>query len=206
MDRAAVHADAAATSQSSADEEPPWETVPGALVHLEWLNRAFAAAQVAAASFEQPELLSRAHLAKDQLAVVQKYTRICERFRDYGAKLLTKQRPLVPVRFPVKPLPNTRVMINERLGRSYANFVRHLHEQTLSIAPQRLAPVTSADMAQVVEFVQTMTRRVDGAGRVLPQPRPVEAAARQRAQPEGAGQDRAAVGARRAAARLGLGL
>jgi len=156
MDRAAVHADAAATSQSSADEEPPWETVPGAPVHLEWLNRAFAAAQVAAASFEQPELLSRAHLAKDQLAVVQKYTRICERFRDYGAKLLTKQRPLVPVRFPVKPLPNTRVMINERLGRSYANFVRHLHEQTLSIAPQRLAPVTSADMAEVVEFVQTM--------------------------------------------------
>ena len=156
MDRAAVHADAAATSQSSADEEPPWENVPGAPVHLEWFERAFAAAQVAAASFEQPELLSRAHLARDQLGVVQKYTRICERFRDYGAKLLTKQRPLVPVRFPVKPLPNTRVMINERLGRSYANFVRHVHEQTLSIAPQRLAPVTNADMAEVVEFVQTM--------------------------------------------------
>ena len=156
MEDAAV-AQSEPMSHSSADEEAPWETVPGAPVHLEWMDRAFAAVHDGVnAAFEHPELLSRAHLAKDQLAVVQKYTRICERFEAYSAKLLTKQRPLVPVRFPVKPLPNTRVAINECLGRSYANFVRRVHEQTLSLAPHRLAHTTSSDMAEVVEFVQTM--------------------------------------------------
>ena len=79
----------------------------------------------------------------------------------------------------------------------------HAHAPALRALRQAVPRV--ARQAAGVD-AQPLPRRVDGAGRVLPQPRPVEAAARQRAQPEGAGQDRAAVGARRAAARLGLGL
>ena len=64
---------------------------------LEWMDRAFAAVHggVAARPLSTPSAAVARALAKDQLAVVQKYTRICERFEAYSAKLLTKQRPLV---------------------------------------------------------------------------------------------------------------
>ena len=138
---------------SSAEDEEPWEAVSGDGVHSEWIARA---AEAVAGAGDRPDILSDSMLAKDQLVLVQKYTRICDRLQAYGAKLLTKQRPLVPVRFPIRPLPNTRVAMDEMIGRSFANFCRHVHHTTLSVGQHRLAPMTPNIMAEVVEFVQVM--------------------------------------------------
>ena len=138
---------------SSTEDEDSWEAASGDGVHAEWMARAV---EAVASAKDRPDLLSDSMLARDQLMLVQKYTRICGRLQAYGAKLLTKQRPLVPVRFPVRPLPNTRVAMDEMIGRSFTNFCRHVHHTTLSVGQQRLAPMTDAIMAEVVEFVQVM--------------------------------------------------
>jgi len=125
-----------------------------------WLERALAAAH--ARVREQPSdhgVLSRAYFAKEQLQLVQKYQRIGARLERHGADLLTKQTPLVPVHFPVTPLPNTRVSIAEGISRAYVLFCRQLHEATLGVAPERLAPIAPMAMAKLVGFVQ----RVAGA-------------------------------------------
>ena len=120
-----------------------------------WLERALAAAH--ARVREQPSdhsVLSRAYFAKEQLQLVQKYQRICARLERHGAELLTKQTPLVPVHFPVTPLPNTRVSMAEGISRAYVLFCRQLHEVTLSVAPERLGPIAPLAMAKLVGFVQ----------------------------------------------------
>jgi hypothetical protein len=120
-----------------------------------WLERALAAAH--ARVRERPSdhgVLSRAYFAKEQLQLVQKYQRICARLERHGAELLTKQTPLVPVHFPVTPLPNTRVSMAEGISRAYVLFCRQLHEATLSVAPERLAPIAPLAMAKLVGFVQ----------------------------------------------------
>lgn len=120
-----------------------------------WLERALAAAHARAREHPSDHsALSRAYFAKEQLQLVQKYQRICARLERHGAELLTKQTPLVPVHFPVTPLPNTRVSMAEGISRAYVLFCRQLHEVTLAVAPERLAPIAPMAMAKLVGFVQ----------------------------------------------------
>lgn len=129
------------------------EAVPAA----SWMAEALEAAH-AQAQQQRPVdhgVLSRAYFAQEQLQLVQKYQRICARLERYGAALRTKQTPLVPVHFPVTPLPNTRVSMAEGISRALVLFCRRMHEATLAVAPERLAPVAPTAMAKLVGFVQS---------------------------------------------------
>ena len=126
--------------------------------HASWMAEALAAAH-AQAQQQHPvdhSVLSRAYFAQEQLQLVQKYQRICARLQRYGNALRTKATPLVPVHFPVTPLPNTRVSMAEGISRALVLFCRRMHETTLAVAPERLAPVEPAAMAKLVGFVQSM--------------------------------------------------
>ena len=134
-------------------------TMPSEAVadHTSWMAEALEAAH-AQAQLQRPVdhgVLSRAYFAQEQLQLVQKYQRICARLERYGAALLTKRNPLVPVHFPVTPLPNTRVSMAEGISRALVLFCRRLHETTLTVAPERLAPVAPTAMAKLVAFVQS---------------------------------------------------
>ena len=123
-----------------------------------WMDEALDAAH-AQAQRQRPVdhgVLSRAYFAQEQLQLVQKYQRICARLERYGATLRTKQTPLVPVHFPVTPLPNTRVSMAEGISRALVLFCRRMHETTLAVAPERLAPVAPTAMAKLVGFVQSV--------------------------------------------------
>ena len=142
---------------TSREKNIDWHEVPPANSHSNWLQQASDAVH----KFETPDERSRALssfcFAKDQLELVQKYTRICNRLEKYGNKLCSKEHPLVPVTFPVKPLPNTRVSMAEGISRSYATFCRQLHEQTLEVSMHRLEATSPAAMCDLVEFVRKIS-------------------------------------------------
>lgn len=123
-----------------------------------WMDEALAAAHEMARQRpgEDHGILSRAYFAKEQLQLVQKYQRICVRLERYGAELLSKRTPLVPVHFPVTPLPNTRLSMQEGITRSLVLFCRQLHEVTLVVANDRLAPIAPMPMTKLVAFVRSM--------------------------------------------------
>jgi len=143
-----AEADAAPSSQS-VEEEPQSTT---------WMDEALAAAHEMARlrPGEDHGILSRAYFAREQLQLVQKYQRICARLERYGAELLSKRTPLVPVHFPVTPLPNTRLSMAEGITRSFVLFCRQLHEVTLLVAHDRLAPIAPVPMTKLVTFVRSM--------------------------------------------------
>lgn len=125
--------------------------------------------------------LSRACFGRDQLELVRRYLRICARLESHGAKLLTKDPPLVPIDFPISPLPNTRLCIAEGIERSFALFCRHLHELTLTIEPRRLAHMTPAAMSKLVAFVNEIACELSDAVRdVMDHVEVSEAMARER--------------------------
>lgn len=125
--------------------------------HAQWMEEALAEAHAQALRHPTDHsVLSRAYFAKEQLQLVQKYQRICAKLERHGAALLTKQVPLVPVHFPVTPLPNTRVSMAEGISRAFVLFCRQLHEATLTVAPERLATIAPSAMAKLVNFVQNV--------------------------------------------------
>ena len=124
--------------------------------------------------------LSRACFARDQLELVRRYLRICKRLEGHGAKLLTKDPPLVPIEFPVPPLPNTRLCIAEGIERSFVLFCRHLHELTLTTEARRLAPMTNATMSSLVAFVNEIAAELSDAVRDVMDHEVSEATARER--------------------------
>ena len=143
-----AEADCASSSQS-AEEEAQSTT---------WMDEALAAAHEMARlrPGEDHGILSRAYFAREQLQLVQKYQRICVRLERYGAELLSKRTPLVPVHFPVTPLPNTRLSMQEGITRSLVLFCRQLHEVTLVVAYDRLAPIAPVPMTKLVAFVRSV--------------------------------------------------
>lgn len=124
--------------------------------------------------------LSHACFARDQLELVRRYLRICARLESHGAKLLTKDPPLVPIEFPVPPLPNTRLCITEGIERSFVLFCRHLHQLTLTIEPRRLAHMTPATMTSLVAFVNEVACSLSDAVRDVMDHEVSEATARER--------------------------
>ena len=149
---------------------PSDETEVGA----EWLEA------IMEASHGDNGQLSRACFARDQLQLVRRYLRICACLERHGAKLLTKDPPLVPIDFPIPPLPNTRLCIAEGIERSFALFCRHLHELTLTIEPRRLAPMTPAAMSKLVAFVNEIACLLSDAVRDVMDGEVSEATARER--------------------------
>lgn len=143
-----------AEDSQSTDAEDAQSTV--------WIQAVLEAAhtQVRAQTWTEHGLLSRVCFAKEQLQILKKYQRICARLERYGAQLLTKQQPLVTVHFPVRPLPNTRVSMAEGVSRALVSFCRQLHETTLAVAPERLAPILPIAMAKLVAFVQTVATKM----------------------------------------------
>lgn len=124
--------------------------------------------------------LSRACFARDQLQLVRRYLSICARLEIHGAKLLTKDPPLVPVDFSVPPLPNTRLCISEGIERSFALFCRHLHELTLTTEARRLAPMTPVAMSKLVAFVNEIACLLTDSAREVMDKEVSEATARER--------------------------
>ena len=143
-------------------------------VGAEWLEAIMEASQ------GDNGALSRACFARDQLEIVRRYLRICARLEIHGAKLLSKDPPLVPVDFPIPPLPNTRLCIAEGIERSFALFCRHLHELTLTIEPRRLAPMTPVAMSKLVAFVNEIACLLTDAVRDVMDGEMSEATARER--------------------------
>ena len=127
-----------------------------------WMTEAVAAAHQMARQRpgEDHGILSRAYFAREQLQLVQKYQRICVRLERYGAELLSKRTPLVPVYFPVTPLPNTRLSMQEGIARSLVLFCRQLHEVTLVVAHDRLAPIDPLPMTKLVAFVRSVANEL----------------------------------------------
>ena len=136
------------------DGNVDWREVPASDVHNAWMERASSAVHQVIDPSERARALSRWCFAKDQLELVQKYSRICNRLEKYGNQLCTKQEPLVSVTFPIKPLPNTRVSMAEGISRSFGAFCRQLHELTLEVAADRLESISPASMYDLVEFVR----------------------------------------------------
>ena len=119
----------------------------------EWMQAVMRAAQDQVHAAEHNGLLSRVCFAKEQLEILHKYQRICAKLQRYGAQLLSKHEPLVSAHFPVTPLPNTRVSMAEGISRALIRFCRQLHETTLMVAPERLAPISPIAMTKLVAFV-----------------------------------------------------
>jgi len=119
----------------------------------EWMEAVMRAAHTQTRAPEHHSLLSRVCFAKEQLQILHKYRRICTKLQRYGDQLLSKHEPLVSVHFPVTPLPNTRVSMAEGISRALVRFCRQLHETTLMVAPERLAPISPVAMTKLVAFV-----------------------------------------------------
>lgn len=126
----------------------------------EWMRAVMSAAKDQVHASEHNGLLSRVCFAKDQLQILQKYQRICAKLQRYGAELLSKHEPLVSVHFPVNPLPNTRVSMAEGISRALVRFCRQLHETTLMVAPERLAPISPVAMTKLVAFVNDASEKL----------------------------------------------
>ncbi len=130
--------------------------------HEPWLEAVVKAAhdQSRAETWSEHGLLSRVCFAREQVQILQKYQRICTRLERYGAQLLSKKDPLVSVHFPITPLPNTRVSMAEGISRALVRFCRQLHETTLTVAPERLAPISPIAMTKLVAFVQDVATQL----------------------------------------------
>jgi len=113
-------------------------------VRNDWLAVAMAtAAELASATepYRAEQLVEEARLAREHVAMLQRYTHVCSLLTRYDTNFgLCDRGPLVSVRFPVYLLPSTRTKLLEGMRDSFVAFVHELHHAAVTTNAAELDP------------------------------------------------------------------